>query len=372
MFPDIASYSSFCQSIESSTLEATQNNIKKSFPIDGFIDIGTVGNFIHCITGTIDARYFNSLKGDEYTIVKSSNNVKKIKSEYSFYHLLPEDMQMWFVMPFNYREEENIASYTMERLHIADLAIKWVHGSLDAEEFDKLMDKYFYFIKGRHQRDCKSSEEYKKIADKLYVDKVLNRLEDLKKLPQYEPIQRVLAAFNDASIDMLDALLEKYLKLKDKIEARSNYPLVSVIGHGDLCFANTLYNKSTQTLKLIDPKGALVEEELWTNPYYDLAKLSHSVCGKYDFFNHGMFDLKVDETFSIVLDIPFDNSLYVNIFRKKVEKNDFDYLSVRIYEVSLFLSMLLLHIDNPYKVLGFILNAENILKEIEKDVRDVI
>ena len=43
-------------------------------------------------------------------------------------------------------------------------------------------------------------------------------------------------------------------------------------------------------------------------------------------------------------------------------------LTVRIYEVSLFLSMLPLHMDNPYKVLGFILNARKIMEEISKDV----
>lgn len=31
-------------------------------------------------------------------------------------------------------------------------------------------------------------------------------------------------------------------------------------------------------------------------------------------------------------------------------------------------SMLSLHIDNEYKVLGFILNAQNIMGELERDV----
>ena len=52
---------------------------------------------------------------------------------------------------------------------------------------------------------------------------------------------------------------------------------------------------------------------------------------------------------------------------EKTEENGFDYLSVRLYEASLFLSMLPLHIDNPHKVFGFILNAKNILEEIGKN-----
>ena len=127
--------------------------------------------------------------------------------------------------------------------------------------------------------------------------------------------------------------------------------------------------KSTKTLKFIDPKGATTESELWTNPYYDIAKLSHSVCGRYDFFNNALFDIKINSTFSYDLEIPFDNEKYVAVFRKKVEENGFDYLTVRIYEASLFLSMLPLHIDNPHKVFGFILNVKNILEEIEHELQ---
>ena len=129
-----------------------------------------------------------------------------------------------------------------------------------------------------------------------------------------------------------------------------------------------MYNKPTRTLKFIDPKGAISEEDLWTNPYYDVAKLSHSICGNYDFFNNALFDIKLCDDFNYKLEIPFDNSKYVQIFKRKIEENGFSYLAVRLYEASLFISMLPLHIDNPYKVLGFILNANNILEEIEKDV----
>lgn len=99
-----------------------------------------------------------------------------------------------------------------------------------------------------------------------------------------------------------------------------------------------------------------------------MAKLSHSVCGKYDFFNNALFDIKIDGTFSYHLEIPFDNTKYVEIFKNKAEENGFDDLAIRLYEASLFLSMLPLHIDNPHKVFGFILNVKNILEEIEKDI----
>lgn len=338
--------------------------VEQSLEIDGLVDIGVVGNFIQCITGNFDSRYFNSLAGDEYTIVKSSANKKKIKSEYMYYHLLPDDMKFWYVMPFGYCENQDTASYTMERLHMTDIAIKWVHGSIGVSEFEQLMDKYFYFFKCRHEKEI-SLEDYQRLSQKLYVNKVKKRLEELKCLPEYGRIAKLLE--DGCKYKTIDEIAEKYFELKERIENKNTYPARSVIGHGDPCFANALYNRSTQTLKFIDPKGALNEEELWTDPYYDVAKLSHSVCGKYDFFNNALFEIKINEDLEYELNIDFDDEKYIGVFRKKLEENGYEYFTVRLYEASLFLSMLPLHIDYPHKVLGFILNAVNILEEIEKN-----
>ena len=365
-FQNSKSYSEFLKLAlsEKSTFESSAS-ITDCFEIEGLIDIGTVENFIQAIAGNFDARYFNSLKGDEYTLVKSSAKKEKIKAEYTFYHLLPDDMKFWFMMPFNYVESSDKASYTMERLHTTDLAVKWVHGSIDAAEFRKILDKFFYFFRCRHSKPV-SKVEYVEIANNLYETKVRSRIDDLKKLPEFENIANLMRS--SCRLRTIDEVFEKYLLLKEKIESQNNYPPVSVIGHGDPCFANVLYNKSTELLKFIDPRGALTEEELWMNPYYDVAKLSHSVCGLYDFFNNALFDININEDFKAELKIDFDNSEYITIFREKLEVNGFDYLTVRIYEASLFISMLPLHIDYPHKVLGFILNAIHILEEIENEL----
>ena len=133
----------------------------------------------------------------------------------------------------------------------------------------------------------------------------------------------------------------------------------------DLCFSNILYSKDASLLKLIDPKGAIVEDEIYTDPYYDLAKLSHSICGYYDYFNSDLFQITVDEGLKSHLSMDFDNSEYVAVFRKKLEENGMDLKLIRLYECSLFLSMLPLHIDRPKKVYAFILNAIAILNSLE-------
>lgn len=367
MFYNINDYVEYLNKIVD--VENEEKVIKESrYPniqIEGMGYIGEIGNFIQCITGNFDSRFFNSLQGNEYSIRKASTNKKKIQSEYTYYHLLPDQMKGWFVLPYDYQEDEEKASYEMERLHMTDIAIKWVHSSIDCKEFEELMEKYFYFFQIREKKEV-SPDTYHAVSKALYEDKVKKRICQLKELPQFEKIKKLLS--NCKEHNNIDEIYEWYLKLKETVEKRTTFPTESVIGHGDPCFANALYNRSTKTLKFIDPKGALTEEELWTNPYYDIAKLSHSVCGRYDFFNNAMFEITINDEFEYELTIPFDNEEYKKIFRRKVEENGYDYWTVRLYEASLFLSMLPLHIDYPHKVFGFLLNAINMLKEIEENV----
>ena len=364
-FPDVRELKKYLKTVSMGQAAKTVAlDIKDSFEIEGLIDLSNIDNFIQCLTGKYDSRYFNSLESDNYTIVKSSSNKKKIKAEYEFYHLLPDDMKYWFVMPFNYEEDENKASYTMERLHMTDLAIKWVHNSISEKDLGILLDKYFHFFACRHKKEC-SADEYTSKAEDLYITKVEDRVKELKNHPKFGEIDSLLKLNKETE---LDYLVDKYKKLKDKVEGQNNYENCLVIGHGDPCFANALYNKSTKMLKFIDPKGATKEEDLWVNPYYDIAKLSHSICGSYDFFNNAMFEIKINEDNYCELDVPCCNKKYLDIFKKALEQNGFDYKTVRVYEASLFLSMLPLHMDNPHKVLGFILNAKRIMDELEREM----
>jgi hypothetical protein len=327
-----------------------------------FLNLNNLSNFLQYMTGGFEARFFNSLRGDEYTVTKTSTNKKKIKSEYTFYHLLPEEMKQWFVLPYNYVETEDTASYTMERLHITDIAIRWIHGAISLEEFRDLLNKVFYFVNSRKSKEI-GLKEYDKVVKALYLNKVEARIEDFKKHKIFPVFENYISSFTKYS--SIDEVVSDYRNLFEEVVREVRTKPISVIGHGDLCFSNMLYNKDTKTLKLIDTKGALVEEELWTNPYYDIAKLSHSICGKYDFFNSGMFEIILNENIQFKLTVDCDSSKYVRIFKEYLEVAGYSYKMVRVFETSLFLSMLPLHMDNPQKVFGFLLNAINIMEDIK-------
>ncbi len=330
-----------------------------------FCNISSYRDFIKFLSGGFDARFFNFLSGTDYTVVKSSTNKIKMKSEYLYYSLLPDHMKQWCIFPYDYKETEDSASYTMERIFVTDMAIRWVHGAISLIEFSLFLKKVFYYIKTREQVEV-SEEEYCNMRDLLYLDKVEQRIVSFKGEENYNIIANYIE--NGTDYKDIDEILNFYKSLYSKLIKSKKLKYISVIGHGDLCFSNILYDMETETLKLIDPKGALTAKDLWTDPFYDIAKLSHSICGLYDYFNNGLYSIHLDESLKLSLNLDIKTNVHYqvkNLFKKKLEEEGFDYTLIRLFESSLFLSMLPLHIDNPHKVFGFILNAINILKEVE-------
>jgi len=332
---------------------------------EAFYDLSTTDKFRQYITSGFDARFFNSVSGDDYTVVKSSNNIKKIKAEYDYYRLLPDYMKTWFVLPFNYKENGESASYTMERYHMTDLAIRYIHGAIDEEEFKAILDRIFSFIENRQEKKV-DIYEYNKAADDLYLVKVEDRVASLKEQAEFEILEKYI--ITGTAYSGIDDILAKYKGLYKAIIAQKHFQPVLAVSHGDLCFSNILYSQDTSLMRLIDPRGAESVDELYMNPYYDIAKLSHSICGNYDFFNSDLFEINLNENMKFEIKTFSDNNTFVEIFKECLASKGIDYYLVRLYEASLFLSMLPLHIERPKKTFGFILNAINILEELEKRI----
>lgn len=368
MFEDVQSYLAQLRMMsEENHLLRELLDVSKYQTIDSeaFLNLSSGTNFRQFITSGFEARFFNQIQGDEYTVTKKSDNKDKIEREYMFYQLLPESMKPWFVMPYQYTREEHGASYRMERYHMTDIAIRYVHGAISIEEFERIMDKLFYFLANRKEKEV-SAEEYNTATDTLYLDKLSERMNLFKETDAFNRIDQWVSMGTD--YDGIEEIVSKYTKLYHSVMAQKKFRKTLVVGHGDLCFSNMLYSDEISLMKLIDPRGALKEEDLYINPYYDMAKLSHSVCGNYDFLNSNLFEITVEDHMKLRLSLINAQSLeqYQAIFKKYLIKNGIDYKLIRLYEASLFLSMLPLHIDRERKVLAFILNAIQILEEIEK------
>jgi hypothetical protein len=250
----------------------------------------------------------------------------------------------------------------MLRYFLADAALQWVHGAFDKDTFAAFIDRLLFFLSVRPTRRC-SKQESTAIARDLFVTKVQTRAAQFLATEEGRRINMLVTA-SEPSLQ-LGAQIERYVRLYEKYEKSFAVDYL-VTGHGDPCFSNVLYDQQRFLMKLIDPKGATTEDELYTHPLYDLCKVSHSALGDYDFINNGLFTVKFTDSSELVLTAEQTNQTELKeVFRQRIRSIDQDVRVMRLGEASLFLSMLPLHLDVPNKVIAFMLKAKQILDEVE-------
>lgn len=338
--------------------------LEQMHPLEGdvsMIDMRDPLRFSDYLTSNFDVRFFNSVQMiNDFVLQKRSSEVEKLSREFHYYGLLPPELQMFFIQPYDFRLEKNNASYKMERLFVPDMALQWIHGSLEKLGFERFLDKVFYYLSIRPKRQV-TADVACAVHEEAYRNKVISRLEQLKAKPEYEKLQPYL----DANFGGINALFDRYFQLLDRLGEKSISRDLRV-GHGDLCFSNILYSKTTGLMRFIDPRGAKDVDDLYVNPFYDLAKISHSVIGNYDFINYGLYSLEVDANLQVHLKIdPGAPAWARGMFETRLCDAGFEPALIRLFEASLFLSMVPLHIDSPKKVLALLVNASGILSELE-------
>lgn len=331
------------------------------------LDIGELQPLLRFTSGSTPPRAFNAVKFDDQRYQKRSSDKQKMKAEHDYYSLIPDAMKPWMAGAFDYVETDVDAGYSMIRYNISDAAFQWIHGAWSASDYQRFLDRTFQFLSSRSRREA-GKAEIEAAATELFVTKVEARKHQFLKSDGGRRILRSLPT--SLGEDGLIATFERYDLLR---RAHWSKFLVGelAIGHGDPCLSNVLYEPETSTLKLIDPKGATREEDLWTHPLYDYCKLSHSILGDYDFINNQLFDVFVDADAGLRLAIgDAPPPTYKTQFLQRVGQVA-DPIALRLGEASLFLSMLPLHLDHPRKVVAFILRAIEILDEIEKVTKKV-
>ena len=328
------------------------------------LDLGNIRDFLSFMNGSTAARHFNQLSADTHYYTKSSADRAKMRAEYAFYSMVPESMRPWLIQPFDLRESDSGASYRMLRYYLADAALQWVHGAFDADSFDAFIARLLFVLQERPRRAC-SREQSAAAARALFVTKLEQRCAQFLALAEGRRINALAASASD-SLE-LGTQLARFVRLYARHE-KGFVAEAMVVGHGDPCFSNVLYDQQRYLLKLIDPKGAADADALWTHPLYDLCKVSHSVLGDYDFINNGLYRVGFSDHNAMLLHLDYTNQAALQIlFRRQLAALGHSERHVRLGEASLFLSMLPLHIDYPNKVLAFMLKASQILDEVERE-----
>ncbi len=320
--------------------------------------------FVRFLSGSFYTRAFNAIRQRGRSIEKRSTDKVKMRREHDYWYLLPPALQRFVVQPFDLEEDGQGASYRMDRLNMPDMAVLWIHGTdaVSESSFRAMLDVVFDWFAERPVRQV-GAEGAREAAERMYVTKLRDRMDQLLALDVGARLDRVVRASTPHG--GLADLVSWYERLL-QVEWGSGVGDSLAVMHGDLCFSNILFDKRSRLVRFIDPRGAASEEEIWGDPYYDMAKLSHSIIGSYDFVNNGLFDVVVGEDLMIELRIAGPpRGVREEHFVERVREAGFDPVRMRLYEASLFLSMLPLHAEDPRKLLGFVLTAAQILAEVE-------
>ncbi|WP_341368639.1 hypothetical protein [Yoonia sp. BS5-3] len=328
-----------------------------------FIDLRQPGALRDFLSNATEPRNFNSLRAETGVFVKSSSDIAKMKAEHSYFGIAPEQMRRFFLPTFGYEETKDGASYRMEHLRVPDAALQFVLGAMQPTQFDQLLDQFFAFA-GSREQDTIGRKAVSAKGKTQIIDKMHDRLTVFQTTAEGQKVNAQLLA--GGIPDGLDGLTKRAATLLGKaLDDFTGSTLA--FSHGDPCLSNILFDARIGLLRLIDPRGALERADAMMHPLYDIAKLSHSILGGYDFVNNGLFSVEVNSDLALELNLHRGGAAtWIGAaFQKRLAAEGWDYQQVRAVEASLFLSMLPLHLDHPRKLLAFALIANTIITELE-------
>ena len=330
----------------------------------GLVDLRNVDTFLAYMTGATETRHFNQVAVKDGVMRKASADIAKMQAEYRYFHVVPEPMKRFLLPTFDYTENGTQASYAMEKLSVPDAAIQMVHFAFNADSFDTLLAAFFSFIDARAQRAC-GVEAAREVARRDILAKMHVRLDTFMVTDQGRRVDALIAGD-----DRCGGLASLRQRATAAIEAAINADPTTMlaVGHGDPCLSNILFHRDIGLFRLIDPRGANSLDDAFMHPLYDLAKFSHSVLGGYDFINNGLFECQLDAALglSLALEGGGTPAWAKAAFVARLAAKGIPLRVVRAYELSLFLSMMPLHLDNPRKLPAFCLVAESIIKDLER------
>jgi hypothetical protein len=328
---------------------------------DCWLDFGHVNTYYRSKAEFTTQRAFNELLIDPKWIEKSSSKSIKIEAEANWFASIPAPLRNYIPQFLGANYENDSVSYRLEYLHQTALNELFVFGELPTVIWQQIINRCLEFI-----IDCRKFTVTETITtntlDELFINKTKKRLDEFCQSKGISS-QQVWYFNSGLSISIQDILKEsqKYLPSDD---------LEHSVLHGDFCFSNILYDFRAGRLKTIDPRGLSLNNELtiYGDTRYDLAKLSHSILGMYDWIVAGYYTVEIKNkciNFEIagIAKHKATQQLYIDLIGKK-----FGLSALNLYamQIQLFLSMLPLHADDSARQDALLANVFRLYQILER------
>lgn len=331
--------------------------------VDDWLDFGHINTFYKSKVQYTTQRSFNELTITAESVEKSSVKHSKIKAESQWFSNIPQELRIY--TPQLLKEySDNSRSYKLEYLYNTALNELFVFSALPKIKLLNILSSCLSFVDSCKKNVIDSSSQG--TVSELFGHKTKERFQQFSSNFGFS-VHDEWAFNSSVPVSVHKILQEIDVYLPTDLSAQT-------IMHGDLCFSNIIYDFRTERVKVIDPRGITPTGELtiFGDYRYDIAKLSHSVIGLYDWIISGYFRIYFDcanKNIDFKLDINPKHFELQDAFVEMIsERYEIHKLSLYAMQIHLFLSMLPLHGDNKPRQQALFANAfrlYNVIKSIE-------
>lgn len=320
-----------------------------------WLDFGLSNSYYRSKSKFTTQRVFNDIQINSYSVIKCSKDSDKILAEAEWFSKVPKEIKRFTPALWDKGIKDNKGFYEIEYFYLSSLAELYVFGENPTFVWKEIINSCIEFISTEYKFKPIDINQIQKQNKNLYGDKTYKRL-NLYVLQHNISLDRKWI-LNNIETPSLREIIEE----TNTIICMDNNKYVSIM-HGDFCFSNILYNFQNQSIKVIDPRGIDLnsDQTIYGDIRYDVAKMSHSIIGMYDFIIGGRFEFNQIDEYNIEFYLPIDKKiLEIQEYFKslKIAGNKIQYFSIYPIMIHLFLSMIPLHSDNEFRQKAMLANA---------------
>lgn len=312
-------------------------------------------------------RAYNSFAVNANTnlsIIKSSTE-DRLFNESEYYKNIPDSLKIYFPRFINSTKEDGLFKLELEYYAYNNLGQVMLDKRYTPEIWEKIFDNIFLYIKNYKNEKINASTEDSYL---MFVEKTEKEYEALVNNFEFftELSKKDCVVFNGKNLKSFPSIWDTiYQYIKTIYTDEFNFI------HGDFCFSNILYGEINDNviLKFIDPRGTFGNTKFYGDLYYDLAKLSHSVNGGYEYFIYDRFKFYHIAENEYELIYFNDVKYYIqDIFIRKIEEHGYDYRKIKLIEGLIYIGMCARHYDSLERQKAMYLTGLSILNEIYEEI----
>jgi hypothetical protein len=316
------------------------------------------------------SRNFNNIAIDDFRgmIRKTSTNTEKLIREIKYYKNLPQELGIFF--PRMVKSSENIPQVFQDLEYYSYPTLSDIYCFEDAPRFvwKRILEKLSRITFQEFSQPQFKSEDSEIPLTEVFIEKAHRR--NLLLAQETNPISHLLELSSLVINGELNFGVKDVLMRSSKVLKTVDSPWTII--HGDYCLSNILSDLDTNNIKLIDPRGGFEVASCFGPQLYDVAKLGHSLVGRYDLIIADKFildleKLKNSEVRLEILDSPHHLEIeeeYLSTYLAgQVDRN-----IAKLLSGLLLISIPGFHLEHPDRAIAMLVQGLRICNQVLEEI----